>query len=269
MLYVFSKLFEIAINPGTVLVAALALGVVLYGFGVRRAGATLVVAVTVICVALLVLPLGEWAAAPLEDRFPQPRLPDRIDGIVLLGGFLSLPITRAHGQPALNEMADRFTETLALARRYPNSVVLVSGGNASLRPEGPTEAAIMRAMLIADGLDAGRILTEDRSRNTFENAVDSKEVAKPRPGQVWVLVTSANHMPRAIGCFRHVGWDLIPYPVDYSTGSARLFLTSFAGNLRLIDWDLHEWLGLVAYRVLGRIDTLFPGPEPAAAVSAR
>ena len=80
------------------------------------------------------------------------------------------------------------------------------------------EAAATRGCSSRDGLDARRILVETRSRNTYENAVYSKELAQPQPGQIWLLVTSANHMPRAVGCFRAVGFDVIPYPVDYDTG---------------------------------------------------
>ena len=128
-----------------------------------------------VAVAVMVLPLGEWASAPLEHRFPQPELPQRVDGIIVLGGAVSLGLTKANGQVALNDMAARLTETLALARRYPNALVLLSGGDAALVPRGGlTEAAATRSLLVADGLDASRVLIEDplarylRERALFE-----------------------------------------------------------------------------------------------------
>ncbi|HXQ51202.1 MAG TPA: YdcF family protein [Stellaceae bacterium] len=267
MLYVFSKLFEIVAQPGNLLVLLLALGVILFALGARRWGGTLIVLVTLAFVAIMVLPLGRWASEPLERRFPQAQLPDRIDGIILLGGAVSIALTKANGQVALNDMAERITETLALARRYPDAPVLLSGGDPSLVPIGLTEAAATQTLLAADGLDPRRILLEDRSRNTWENAVYSKEMAKPKEGQVWVLVTSANHMPRAMGCFRRAEFDVVPYPVDYNTGPRALFNTSFSGDLHLLGEAAHEWMGLVAYRLLGRTDALLPAPI--SATSAR
>ena len=260
MLYDFSKIFEVVIDPGNLLVLLLAVGALLLAFGRPRSGGWLIGLVTVAMLAIAVLPLGEWAVAPLENRFPPPSLPPRIDGIVLLGGAVRMADSIAHGQPELNEMATRITETLALSRRYPGVPVVISGGDPAIIQRGTSEAAITRSLLVSLGLDPRRILTDDRSRNTYENAVDSKALAKPEPGQVWILVTSANHMPRAMGCFRAVGWNMIPDPVDYETSGSYISL-NFAGQLHLLGTAEHEWLGLVVYRLLGRIDSFFPAPS--------
>jgi uncharacterized SAM-binding protein YcdF (DUF218 family) len=169
--------------------------------------------------------------------------------------------TIANGPVALNGMAERLTETLALAHRYPDAKVLISGGDGRLTPKGLTEADATSSVFVADGLDPRRIMLEGASRDTYENAIYSKSVARPRADQIWVLVTSANHMPRAVGCFRRAGWDVIPYPVDYTGGPAGIGL-NFDGGLRVLDDALHEWIGLVAYRLLGRTDALFPAPSP-------
>jgi uncharacterized SAM-binding protein YcdF (DUF218 family) len=263
MLYVFSKLFEMVAAPGNLLVLLLALGVVLFALGARRWGGTLVALVTVAFVAIMVMPVGQWVAEPLERRFPQAHLPDHVDGIILLGGAVNILLTKVNGQVKLNAQAERITETLALARRYPDATVLLSGGDPMLVPIGLTEAAATQTLLVADGLDPRRIRLEDRSRNTWENAVYSKEVAQPKDGQVWVLVTSANHMPRAIGCFRQVGWSVVPDPVDYNTGPRMIYSTNFAGDLRVLGDAAHEWMGLVAYRLLGRTDAFLPAPSSA------
>ena len=125
----------------------------------------------------------------------------------------------------------------------------------------------MRKLLVEDGVNAGRIVMEDRSRNTFENALYSKELAKPQAGQVWLLVTSANAVPRAVGCFRHVGWEVLPVPVEYHSGGRGMNVDfDFAGELDGLRDPVHEWIGLVAYRLLGRIDSFFPGPHRSASV---
>jgi uncharacterized SAM-binding protein YcdF (DUF218 family) len=268
MLFTISKIFGILSEPANVLVLLLVLGVLGVWFGWRRARG-LVAAVTFVFLAVTVLPVGDWAIAPLEDRFPQPPMPARVDGIILLGGAVSLPITRAHGQVALNRHAERITETMALARTYPDARVLISGGDPGMVPGGPTEAAAMRSLLVSFGLDEGRMLLEQRSRNTYENAVDSKALADPRPGQTWLLVTSSFHMPRAVGCFRAAGFDVLPYPVDYQIGHRPLVDFNLRAQLDLLDLAWHEWAGLVAYRVLGRTDSVFPGPAPISASSAR
>jgi uncharacterized SAM-binding protein YcdF (DUF218 family) len=268
MLYPLSKIFWIVVQPGNLLVLLLALGVIGAGFGLRRAR-LLVVLATLAMLAIAVLPLGAWTIVPLEERFPQPALPPRIDGIILLGGAVNLPITRAHGQVALNRFAERITETLALARLHPEARVLVSGGDPGLDPGGLTEAQAMRTLLLALGLDERRLLLEERSRNTYENAVYSKALAQPQPGQVWLLVTSSFHMPRAVGCFRAAGFAVLPYPVDYQTDGHSGFGFSFDTELSLFDLALHEWVGLAAYRLLGRVDSLFPGPAPISSMSAR
>ena len=153
---------------------------------------------------------------------------------------------------------------MALARRYPGVPVVVSGGNGSGFPDQSrlTEAAAMRKLLVEDGVNADRVVMEDRSRNTFENAFYSKEVAKPQAGQVWLLVTSANAVPRAVGCFRHVGWDVLPVPVEYHSGGRGITVDfDFAGELDGLRDPVHEWIGLVAYRLLGRVDSFFSWPR--------
>ena len=70
-------------------------------------------------------------------------------------------------------------------------------------------------------MPASRLTLEDRSRNTIENAVYSKALAQPKPGERWLLVTSALHMPRAMGAFRQAGFAVEAYPVDYQTNGWR------------------------------------------------
>ncbi|HUZ75061.1 MAG TPA: YdcF family protein [Stellaceae bacterium] len=262
MLFEFSKLFWDVVQLGNLLVLLLVLATAGLLLGFRRAPIFLAL-VTLAFIAVAVLPLGRWAITPLENRFPQPTLPARIDGIILLGGAIHVDATAAHGQVATNEYAERISETLELARRFPDAKVLITGGDVSAVPGSPDEAEAMRRMLVAEGLDEHRMMLEERSRNTFENAIYSVALARPRPDQTWLLVTSAFHMPRAVGCFRHVGWNVLPFPVDYQTAPSPIIGWDFESDLRVLDLAWHEWLGLTAYRILGRIDQFFPGPAPA------
>jgi uncharacterized SAM-binding protein YcdF (DUF218 family) len=260
--FVVGKLLWAIVAPGNLLLLVLLVGVLRAGWTHGRRGFGLIAAAALGLVAIAALPLGPWLAAPLENRFPAADPPAAVDGIVVLGGSVDPGLSRARGQIALVAAAGRITETVVLARRYPAARVVVSGGEAAIFPEGLSEAAATRDLLIALGVAPGRIEVESRSRNTQENAVLSYETAQPKPGESWLLVTSAMHMPRAVGCFRRIGWPIAAYPVDYRTSTTigvppGLLL---ADDLVLVNLAVKEWLGLVAYYALGRTDTLFPAP---------
>ncbi|HEX4113216.1 MAG TPA: YdcF family protein, partial [Stellaceae bacterium] len=215
-MFVLGKLYWYIVAPGNLLTIILLIGAVTLLSRRRRTGAVLAGIAAVGFAAILVTPIPDWTILPLEDRFPRPRLPDRLDGIVVLGGAVDEAITRARHAPTVNDSAERVIETAALARRYPAATIVLSGGE-GLRSIGWNEAAPTRDILESLGVPAGRMVLETRSRNTIENAEDSFALVHPQPGQNWLLVTSAFHMSRAVGCFRHVGWQVIPYPVDYRT----------------------------------------------------
>ncbi|HEY8370728.1 MAG TPA: YdcF family protein [Thermodesulfobacteriota bacterium] len=263
MLFVASKLFWAVAQPAALLLAGLLAGAALLYTRWRAAGRVVVTVTAAAALALTVTPLGPWLLRPLEDRFPRPeRLPARVDGIVVLGGAADPWVSRARGQPNVGASADRLIAGAMLARRYPDAKVLFTGGSARIGG-GPDEAAPSRAILEALGVAPERLLVENRSRNTWENVRLSYPLANPTPGETWILVTSASHMPRAVGIFRRVGWPVIPYPVDYETTGdpSPPPPYSLREGLDLASIALQEWYGLVAYRLLGRTDRLFPGPE--------
>lgn len=267
MLFALSKVFWAVANPGAMLVLAGVLGGVLRlapWRRVRRAGGWLLGLTVAAMVAIAVLPIGAWLVTPLEERFPgRDPLPDRIDGLVVLGGAFHLGRSAARDRPELNEHAERMTAFAALARRYPEARLIFTGGSGRLLDTAPREADYARRLMADLGLEASRVTYERQSRNTMENARLTWEIAAPRPDERWLLVTSAFHMPRSVGAFRRAGWRVMPYPVDYlgdGPGEAGLGF-DLAGNLRLLSIALHEWIGLAAYRGLGWTDSLFPGPD--------
>jgi uncharacterized SAM-binding protein YcdF (DUF218 family) len=163
---------------------------------------------------------------------------------------------------ALNEAAERITVIAELARKYQSATILYSGGNGSPGPPG-CEAQIAAALFETFGVPARRLMLEDRSRTTAENAAFSRRLVMPKPGERWLLVTSAYHMPRSIGAFRRAGFPVEAYPVDYrTTGPADVWIPfdSIATGLRRTDLAVHEWIGLLAYWVTGRSSELFPAP---------
>ena len=266
MFFILAKVTFAIIRPVTFALLMLALGVLLMRTQFSRAGRRLV---TVTVLALLLVgftPLAPLSIAPLEDRFP---LPERVepapDGIVILGGALDEKVNdRRPGSYALSDAAERMTIVARLAREYPDARIVFTGGTGDLLDQSFSEAAIARRLFLDFGLPEARMTFEDKSRDTWENAVFTRDLIKPAPGSRWLLVTSAFHMPRAVGIFRKVGWPgLVPYPVDYrSRGFARIrpIPDSPVQNLLIFDTAVREYLGLVAYRLAGRSDDWFPAP---------
>lgn len=177
--------------------------------------------------------------------------------------MISPDVSSARGAVALNEAAERITATAELARSYPNARIILSGGTNALIFDGAIEAVFAVRQLEALGVPHDRITAEEQSRNTIENAVFSRLIANPKPGERWLLVTSAYHMPRAMGVFRTAGFPVEAYPVDWRTrGPAdrvRPF-KSLGDGLRRTDTAVHEWIGLVAYWLTGKTGSLFPAP---------
>ena len=263
MVFAASKIFWLIAAPGNLLLILLLLGVARLLLTRGRRGTSPVSFVAIALLAIAVLPLAPWLGAPLENRFPPLHAPPaHVDGIVLLGGAVSPRISKERGRPAIGGAGDRITATAALARLHPEARVLFTGGDGSLIPTGLSEAESTRDLLISLGVAPERILIEDKSRNTWENATLSYAAAQPKPGETWVLVTSAAHMPRAVGCFRRAGWTIVPDPVDYHSSPASQGSLHFdlAGGLSQFSLNMQEWVGLVAYYLLGRTDALFPAP---------
>jgi len=209
-------------------------------------------------------PLGTALILPLEQRFP-PWDASRgaPDGLVVLGGVISPEVSAARNAIALDETAERITVAAELAGRYPNARIVISGGSSALIFDGAVEAPFGARELESLGVAPGRIAVEDKSRNTIENARFSRGIADPKPGQRWLLVTSAYHMPRAMAAFRLAGFPVEAYPVDWRTRGPIDVTRPFgllSDGLRRTDTAAHEWFGLLAYRLTGKTTELLPGP---------
>ena len=188
-------------------------------------------------------PIGLALRAPLEYRFPfSPPDPQASpDGIILLGGGNITGIDAA----------------LALSKEYPKARLIFSGFNSA--PD-----KYLLDIFVRLGGDPERLYIESRPRTTSEDALYTAAVLKPKPSEKWLLVTSSVHMPRAVGCFRAVGFQVEPYRRAYSAEPTYLSLfsafTPGTQALNHLDTAVKEWIGLVVYRLMGKTDALFPGP---------
>lgn len=265
MFFYAAKLLWILLAPTTVLIGLLVVG----SLGLFTRWARLARGVTAgaaLALAFLAIaPVGNALLRPLEDRFSQPaaNMPAPT-GVILLGGAVNGLVTEYRGGAQLSEAGTRMTEAAALLTRYPQARLVFTGGSAALLGSDISEADVARRLFESLGFSMDRFVFEGRSRNTYENAVFTKELLQPKPGERWLLVTSAAHMPRSVGIFRKIGFEVTPYPVDYfTTGQPRDYrpeIRSLAENLSLMERALREWVGLAAYWATGRTSALFPAP---------
>ncbi len=259
-----SKALWFALQPSSFLLILLLGGTALLFTRHRNAGRWVVVASAALLLIGGIFPLSTWMTLPLEQRFPRTDLsgPD-IDGIIVLGGAEDARVAAGRRGHAVNESAERITEAAALALRYPRAKLVFTSNTIRYRGEPFTGAEAANRIFRDLGIGADRLLAESASRNTWENAVHTKALVQPRPGQRWLLVTSASHMPRAMGVFRKVGFPVEPWPVDYRTAderdSYRLFDAPTEG-LKRFELAVKEWVGLITYWLMRRSGELFPGP---------
>ncbi|MGQ0675967.1 MAG: YdcF family protein [Rhodospirillales bacterium] len=263
MTFAAAKLVGFIADPANLILLLFAAAAALWFTPWRRLGGRIAALGVVLYLVAGILPAGDWLLLPLEDRFPRaPPLTERIDGVVVLGGMIDPQISSARGQPQVNESADRLTAMVELARRFPQARLVFTGGSGLLFDPLHREADYAAQLLPRLGVPADSVLFERNSRDTHENAVMTAAIVRPQRDAPWLLVTSARHMPRAVGAFRAQGWRVVPWPVDYATDGKFPWRPGFnaSGNMRHLGWALHEWLGLAAYRLTGRSDSLFPGP---------
>ena len=259
-----SKILGFFAIPSNLVVSIGMLGLLLLPTRFARAGRALAFASLIVLAILGLSPIGNALIIPLEERFPRwDATRGAPDGIIVLGGAISPDVSSARDEVALNEAAERLTVAAELARRYPDARIVFSGGSGALIYDEGAEAPLALRLLESLGIPRARITLEDRSRNTVENAVLSKAIAQPKPGERWLLVTSAHHLPRAVGVFRKAGFPVEAYPVDWRTRGAEDALRPFASvgdGLRRSDTAVREWVGLAVYWLTGRSSELFPAP---------
>lgn len=208
-------------------------------------------------VGLSLLPLGDPLLQSFERSYPANPPLARLDGVIVLGGAEDAPGTAYWQQVQLGAAAERYTTALALARRFPSARIIFTGGSGRLRDlagADATEADVAREFFLEQGLSPDRLQLEPGARNTSENARRALDLARPAPGESWILLTSAAHMPRAMHSFETAGWrGLIAYPVDYRT--VRYFEAigwNLPEHLDRLDTAMREWVGQIAYLLLRR-----------------
>lgn len=258
-----TRVFWLLVQPVSLAVLLLILGLALSWLRRRWVSRVLLGGGLLILVLCCFTTFGYLVITPLENRFVRPVEPASVDGIVVLGGPMDADVNSARGGWELTRSGDRYVETLRLAMKYPNAKVVVAAGPAALQPELEPEALAAQRLLADFGISGERVILDQRSRNTEENAQFAKELAGAAEGQTWLLVTSAFHMPRSMGLFRRAGFAVVPWPTDYLASGREGVGFKFdqpTENAAVATIALREWTGLVGYFAVGKIDEILPGP---------
>ncbi|RKE78238.1 YdcF family protein [Rhizobium sp. AG855] len=263
-MFVLSKLFWMAVQPLSLVFLLGLLTLLLMLVRWRRAATGALATALLLLFVTLYTTTGSYLLQVLEARFPRPASdPADVACMIVLGGAFETEVTTARSGIELNQSADRFIEALRLALLHPQAKILVSGGDGSLSGAYEGDAAASLRFFGAFGLPADRLVTETTSRNTDENAQNSRQILAQNGLSDCLLITSAFHMPRSVGLFRKADIAVTPWPTDFrTTGKVGLGLdfTQPTLNAQQMATATREWLGLLAYWAMGRIDTIFPAP---------
>ena len=254
MFFVASKVLAVLLQPLNHPYILLLAALVMRLMRKRRAMRIFIWLAVLLPLSYGVLPVSTWPLRVLENSYPVPVIDQPVDGIIVLGGHTgSGEVSASRNQAQQNDAADRLTKGLMLHRQNPGSLLVFSGFSGQINPKGWNEAEITRRLIDELGVEKRGITFELTSRNTWENAVNTLEVAVPQPGSRWVLVTSASHMPRAMGAFEAAGWDgITAYPADYLTTPESSGLFDLLTGFEAVRTALHEYVGSVVYWLTGR-----------------
>jgi len=265
LFFVLSKTLGLMLLPANFLIGMGLVGVLVLATRFAALGRRFLVVSVVLLAIFGYSPVGFWLLYPLESRFPAWEASRGApNGIVVLGGAIDPDLSAAHGVPVLGGAMDRVIIAAGIGRRYPELRILYSGGNPNLIADAAAkEADFALTVFETLGISRDRVLIERLSRNTQENAEFAKTMASPKPGERWLMITSAFHMPRSVGVFRKAGFDVEPFPVDWRVGGRSQlfqFAPSALEGLGRVDTGVREWVGLAAYWITGKTSEFFPGP---------
>jgi uncharacterized SAM-binding protein YcdF (DUF218 family) len=201
-------------------------------------------------------PLSNFLLNKLEDFIKPSKYPvQQLKGIVVLGGSFNSGLqSKERNEVSLNSSAERLTKVLEIYNKNPKILILFAGFSRELKPQGWSESDMAKKFFVEQGVRSENLIFENKSRNTFENIIYSKDIIKTNKG-TWGLITSASHMPRSYFGFKRQGLVLEPISVGYRTGTSSIFWINFDIEKGLENWNviLHEVVGISYYKITGKI----------------
>jgi len=176
--------------------------------------------------------------------------------VVVLGGYTSFD--RGRQRMGFNEAAERFVFPLQMLSSGKTNRLVLTGGSGNVFNRDYFESSAAKQFALKFGIADSQILIDDKSRNTWENAIETKKILDSLGIKENVLlVTSAGHMRRSMACFKKAGVNFISYPVNFKSHLDRKYswdamLIPSAGNISKWDALIHEWIGYIAYKLTGK-----------------
>lgn len=248
-------------SPGSLLVLAVISTWLLLKMQALAAARLLALSLALLSAVIALFPVGEWLLYPLETRFAHnPVLPHTVDGIIVLGGSIDSVRSASWNQVEVRSTAEREFNFLMLARRYPRAKLVFTGGSGSLANQAHKESEWAKKLFAQQSMDIDNVIFEGDARNTYENALYTKQLVQPSHGENWLLITTAFHMPRSVGVFCKAGFPVLAYPVDHWTLPDNLLRIEWNFTAHFYDFNiaLQEWVGLLVYRLTGKTTGLLP-----------
>ena len=245
------NLARFLLSPVTIAVLVLVAALIADHYGKQWPVRGLVAAAALLLTAVALLPVDDMLAGPLESAYARPALPLHVDGIVVLSGGLKLYLYMPPDTMGQNASVLRMVAGAQLARRYPGARFVYSGTSVGAKMRTFEFEAVERFM-VGQGVAPGRTIYERASADTWQNLSFSKKLLQPKPGETWILVTSAMHMPRAMAVANRLGWKMLPWPSDYAASLRGHPLRPLPDRLSTIDHAVHEWIGRLVYAVEGK-----------------
>ena len=260
MSFYLSKILWLIINPFNIILFLIFIGCIFHLYYRSFIHRILYFLALLIFIITAILPTGKFMMYQLEKNFhTQIILPKQIDGIVILAGATNPELSSEHENINLNGAVERLTESIQLIHKYSSAKIVFSGGSGSIYNQDFSHAKVAREFFQYLGVDTSKIIFESKSRNTYESILFSRKIAKPLPNENWLLVTSGWHMNRSINIGKKLEWEFIPYAVDFHSLKKISWMPSFnfLSNMGKFQSASHEWVGLVAYYLMGRTSKIY------------
>ena len=257
MFFIFSKIFNFFLDPlNLLLISFLLFILIIIKTKKNKVGPSLWFGL--FWFVLLYKPIPEFLIKNLEDPFVyQEKVFLELDGVIVLGGGTgSGKVAQDRNDYSLGGGSERLFKGLEFIRKKPVGTIIFTGFSGNLFQEGLSEAEIIEKLIKALNVDSTNILFERRSRNTFENAIYTKEIISDLKTKKWGIVTSASHMKRALATFNKQIFEISfdPIPVDFQTKNSIYW---GPGNIQssLNFWRIymHETIGYWVYMLTGKL----------------
>ena len=260
MSFYLSKILWLIFNPFNIFIFVTLLSIFLY-FVKLRGLSLIIFLINFVFIALIsFLPIGSYLIYNIEKEYHSYiKPPEKVDGILILGGATNPLFFNEYNQISLNGSAERLVESVMIIKKFDKAKVIFSGGSGIINRPDLGHSQVAKSFYKKIGIEINQIIFEDQSRNTYENIIYSKKIANPKINENWLLITSASHMKRALLIADKHNWKLIPYAVDFKNIKNFKFIPNLKllKNLNTFQQGSHEWLGLISYYLMGRTTKVF------------